>query len=169
MTHASLTRLYQRLGPRVFRRALSLLHDAEEARDVTQDTFLAYLRAQALLRGEASAWTVLHEIATHKAIDCLRRRSRGVLREGAPSAEDEELAQGPWEPATPHTGGIERVDALHDLEILTRGESPQVLQVARLYFVEGYTYGEVGMELASSRKTISRVLRQLSARAQRRG
>jgi RNA polymerase sigma factor (sigma-70 family) len=168
MNAPSLTLLYQCLAPRVFRRALGLLRDTEDARDVTQDAFLAYLQSQTQLRGEASPGTVLYEIATHKALDRLRHRARRRLREEAPRAMEEESDGGSEEPASPDGGGIGRVEALHDLEFLTRGESPQVLRGAHLYFVEGYTFGEVGQELKCSRRAISRTLALLSARAQRR-
>jgi RNA polymerase sigma-70 factor (ECF subfamily) len=168
MNALSLTLLYQRLAPRVFRRALGLLRDTEDARDVTQDTFLAYLQSQTRLRGEASPGTVLYEIATHKALDCLRRRARRRLREEAPRAVEDEATGVPEDPASPDGGGIGRMEALHDLKLLTRGESPQVLQGAHLYFVEGYTFEEVGRELRCSRRAISRRLTQLSVRARRR-
>jgi RNA polymerase sigma factor (sigma-70 family) len=161
MNHASLTGLYERLRPQVFRQALRLLRDTEEAWDVTQDTFLAFWRAQPLLRGEASPWTVLYGIVTRRAIDRLRRRSRGALGEGALPVEDEESAAGLC------AGGIERVEALHDLERLTQGESSQVLHCVRLYFLEGCTFAEVGLALDVSRQTASRVLKQLSKRIQK--
>lgn len=168
MTAPSLTLLYQRLAPKVFRRAMDLLRDAEDARDVTQDAFLAYLQSQARLRGEASPGTVLYEIATHKALDCLRRRARRRPREEAPRAAKEEAEGRSEEPASPDGSGIGRVESLHDLAFLTRGESPQVLHSAHLYFVEGYTFGEIGQALECSRRAVSRRLAQLSARAQRR-
>ncbi len=81
MGHAEeelLDTLYQCFGPAINRRARAILQDDQEASDVTQDTFLAYMRGQASLRGAASPFTVLYQIATHKAVDRLRRNSVGL-------------------------------------------------------------------------------------------
>ncbi|MFP2911103.1 RNA polymerase sigma factor, partial [Pyxidicoccus sp. 3LFB2] len=77
-----LAALYRRFGPAVHRRALSLTRDAEEALDVTQDTFLAYMNVRRTARDEASPFTVLYQIATYRAVDRVRRRARWSGRLG---------------------------------------------------------------------------------------
>lgn len=77
---AHLTELYQRFSPAVYRRALAVLQDKEEAHDVKQDTFLDYMKNEASLRGEASAFTVLYQMATFKAVDRLRHQVPGFDR-----------------------------------------------------------------------------------------
>lgn len=163
-----LAELYRRFGPAVHRRAKSLLGDPEEALDVTQDTFLAYLRNRASLRGEASPFTVLYQIATHKALDRLRSRARWSGRLGPLQLEDEEGAERPVEAATAHGGGLERVEAMQDLALLTHGESPEALTAALLYFVEGHTVEEVGQVLDMTRKTAAKLLHQFTERARKR-
>jgi len=164
-----LTELYRRFGPAVHRRALFLLGDKDEARDVTQDTFLAYMRGEANLRGAAAPFTVLYQIATHKAVDRLRRRSRWNGRLGSLDVEEDEDSARRAEAASAHTGGLERVEALQDLALLTQGESPQALTAALLYFVEEHTLEEVGEVLDLTRKTVSKLLQQFSERARKRG
>jgi RNA polymerase sigma-70 factor (ECF subfamily) len=159
--------LYRRYGPAIHRRALALVKEAEEAVDITQDTFLAYMRGEASLRGEASAFTVLYQIATHKAVDRLRRKARWTgslaLRE-----EDEEEAEQRLEAATAHEGDVHRVEAAQDLALLTQGEEPQVLTAAFLYHVEGYSTEEVAQTLDLSRKTVSKLLVRFTERARKR-
>jgi RNA polymerase sigma-70 factor (ECF subfamily) len=164
---AELTELYRRFGPAVHRRALSITRDVEEALDVTQDTFMAYMNVRASLRGEASPFTVLYQIATHRAVDRLRRRARWSGSLGL-DVEDEEGAAQRREAATAHEGGMARVEALQDLAVLTHGEKPRVLTAAVLYFVEGYTEAEVGRVLDLERHTVSKLLRQFAERARKR-
>lgn len=160
--------LYRRFGPAINRRARSMLRDEQEAFDVTQDTFLAYMRSDASLRGKASPFTVLYQIATYKAVDRLRRNSRwsGVM--GSLEVPDDDAPARPAEWASAHEGGMARVEALRDLALLTEGEKPQALTAAILYFVEGYTLQEIGEVLDLDRKEVSRLLRELAERARKR-
>ncbi|WP_257461705.1 RNA polymerase sigma factor [Archangium lipolyticum] len=158
--------LYRRFGPAVRRRALSLVHDEEEALDITQDTFLAFVKDPALLRGEASAFTVLYQIATFKSVDRVRRRARWsgrlgglVVNEEGEPVEREPEASG---------GGLEQVEAAQDLALLTHGEEPRTLTAALLYFVEGYNMEEVGQVLGLTRKTVGRLLEDFATRARKR-
>jgi RNA polymerase sigma factor (sigma-70 family) len=145
-----------------------MLRDADEAFDVTQDTFLAYMRTKESLRGEASDFTVLYQMATHKAVDRLRRNSRwsGVL--GSFELPDDDAAERQAKEAPVYEGGLPRVEALHDLALLTEGESAQVLTAAVLYYVEGYSLEAVGQVLDLDRKKVSELLQDFSERARQR-
>jgi RNA polymerase sigma-70 factor (ECF subfamily) len=158
--------LYRRYGAAVHRRARTLVGDGQEALDITQETFLAFMDARTRLRGEASAFTVLFQIATHKAVDSLRRRARwsGVLS-GISYDESEEPAPAP---AADEGSGAHRVEAALDLALLSRGEAPEVLNAAYMYFVERYTTEEIGQALGLSRKTIGKYLAGFTERARAR-
>jgi len=161
--------LYRRFGPALHRRALSLTRDAEEALDITQDTFLAFVKEPDLLRGEASAFTVLYQICTFKAVDRLRRRARWSGRLGELTVEEDAPAQHEAEVASAHGGGLEQVEAAQDLALLTQGEKPRTLTAALLYFVEGYSMEEIGEVLGLTRKTVGRLLEEFATRARKRG
>lgn len=162
--------LYRRFGPALHRRALSLTRDAEEALDITQDTFLAFVKEPDLLRGEASAFTVLYQICTFKAVDQLRRRARWSGRLGELTVQkDDEPVQREAEVASAHGGGLEQVEAAQDLALLTQGEKPRTLTAALLYFVEGYSMEEIGEVLGLTRKTVGRLLEEFATRARKRG
>jgi RNA polymerase sigma-70 factor (ECF subfamily) len=160
--------LYRRFGPAINRRARSMLRDDQEALDVTQDTFLAYMHGESSLRGKASPFTVLYQIATHKAVDRLRRNARwsGVI--GSLDVPEDDAPARPAEWANAHEGGMAQVEAMRDLALLTAGEKPEALTVAILYFVEGYTMEEIGEVLDLDRKEVSRLLRELAERARKR-
>lgn len=163
-----LEELYRRYGPAISRRVRAMLRDEEEAADVTQDTFLAYMLGASNLRGQASAFTVLYQIATHKAVDRLRRGSRWSGALGPLAVTQDEDSEHPPAVVPSHQGGVERVEALRDLALLTEGESPQSLTAAVLYFVEGYTMEEISQVLDLSRKTASRLLAEFAGRARTR-
>ncbi|MBI3181200.1 MAG: sigma-70 family RNA polymerase sigma factor [Myxococcales bacterium] len=159
--------LYRRYAPAVHRRAVSLLSDGQEALDVTQETFLAYMKARSKLRGGAAPFTVLYQIATYQSVDRLRRRSRWSGRlAGLELDEADDGAR--EEPAEAHPGEASRVDAAQDLALLTRGEDPLVLTAAFLYFVEGHTTEEIGQVLDLSRKTVGKHLAHFADRARKR-
>jgi RNA polymerase sigma-70 factor (ECF subfamily) len=166
---ADIEQLYRRFGPAVHRRALSLTRDAQEALDVTQETFLAFLKARSSLRSDASPFTVLYQIATYQSVDRLRRRSRwfgsvGRLDFAESQPDDDQTIH----EATAHEGGARQVEAAQDLALLTKGEKPEVLTAAFLYFVEGHTTGEVAQVLDLSRKTVGKLLAQFAERARKR-
>lgn len=153
--------LYRRFGAAVYRRALVLLRDADDARDVTQDTFVALVEHLAPMRSSRESASLLYQMATSLAIDRLRHRTRWFGDERAPEEEarGEESSQ---------EAGAKRIEAAKDLSLLTRGESPRTLTVAVLHFVEGQTLTEVGEGLALSRKTVHRLLERFVSRARKR-
>ena len=160
--------LYTRFGPAVHRRAYSILKDEQEALDVTQEVFLAYMRARASLRGEAAPFTVLYSIATNQALDRVRRKARwsGVLSSLKAPDEDEDDAIA--EIPDSEERGAARVDAARDLSLLTQGEKSEAVTAAFLYFVEGYTTEEIGQTLDLSRKTVGKLLARFADRARKR-
>lgn len=159
--------LYRRHAPAVYRRALGLLKDPEEANDVVQEVFLGYLKQE--WRGEAAPFTVLYQLATFQSIDRLRKRSRwsGVLGPlEAPADQDDDGAPATIEGVT--EDGSARLEAAQDLALLTAGEEPRTLTAAVLYWVDGCTTQEVAEVLDLSRKTVGKLLARFTERARSR-
>jgi len=165
---STLEELYRRLGPHLRWRARCLLHDPEEAREVVQDTFMAFIRARPNLRGHASDSTVLHEILIRQVRDRWRRRSREAIPTSSLGAEGEEDALGRHEATMAHEGGLGQVEAQRELSVLIRRESPRALEAAYRYLVEGYTFAEIGEQAGLGRKEVSKLVWQLVDVAQRR-
>ncbi|WP_164017154.1 RNA polymerase sigma factor [Pyxidicoccus trucidator] len=153
--------LYRRFGGGVYRRAMFLLKDADDARDVTQDTFVALVEQLAPMRSPRESASLLYQMATSLAIDRLRHRARWFGPEGKPEPEAHPVESS-------QEGGARRIEAAKDLSLLTRGECPRTLQVAVLHFVEGQTLTEVGEGLDLSRKTVHRLLERFVSRARKR-
>lgn len=79
--------LVERHKGTVFRAALAVLRNRDEAEDVTQETFLSAFRKIGSFRGDASVRTWLSRIAWNRALD-VRRRVRFKRWIGLDSAED---------------------------------------------------------------------------------
>ena len=67
----------------VYRLALSILNDAAEAQDATQETFISAAESLSEFRGEAQLKTWLLAIAVNECRDALRRRRRRQRLKGA--------------------------------------------------------------------------------------
>lgn len=151
----------------MFRRARSLLAGNEQdASDVVQEVFLAYVKNEARLRGEAAPFTVLYQMATYQAVDRLRRAARWSGRLTSLSVDED--AEGPALQVPSPDDAAARLEAARDLALLTEGEDEQTLTCALLYFVEAYTTEEIAQSLGISRKTVGRALAAFSSRAQKR-
>ena len=108
---------------------------------------------------------MLFQIVTSKAIDRLRRRALWKGKLNLRDDEDFEGAEHSLDMAMAHEGDLSRVDAAHDLALLTEGETPQVLTAAFLFFVEGLSSKHVGQVLNLSRQVVAKMLRQFVKRA----
>lgn len=73
--------LYGLYAPSLYRRACWSTGEPEESLDITQATFLSFMLMT--WRGDASPSVILYAIATHKAVDRLRRRARWMGNRGA--------------------------------------------------------------------------------------
>jgi RNA polymerase sigma-70 factor (ECF subfamily) len=80
---AALERLYRRHAELVYRVALRLVGDRDDALDVLQETFLSAWRAAPGFRGESGLATWLVRIALNHGFRVLRRRGRQVPLEQA--------------------------------------------------------------------------------------
>ena len=76
----AIERLVNEYQPAIYRLAYTILEDSPEAEEVTQDVFVAALKALGSYRGEASLTTWLYAITVHVCCDRLHaRRTREPL------------------------------------------------------------------------------------------
>jgi RNA polymerase sigma-70 factor (ECF subfamily) len=73
--------LVERHERRVYNLALRMMGREEDARDATQDAFLAALRKLSSFRGDAAFTTWLHRITVNACYDLLRKRARSPMLE----------------------------------------------------------------------------------------
>lgn len=135
---AAFEALYTRLSRAVYSLAVAMLRDAEAAREIAQDVFLAVWQGATRFdpeRGNARSWIL--SLAHHKTVDALRRRR---LREAQPL--DESL-QNPHDVIEDAIRGLrgERVrQALRDL-------SAEQREAIVLAYYGGYTQQEIAGRL----------------------
>lgn len=152
---ADVAALYVHHGRALRQRARALLGTRDEAEDVLHEVFLAMVARPEMHRGEASAFTLLYQMVTYKALDrCRARARRQVWLKHFGSAGTSTNGD---------CGCIRSVEAARDLRWMARAEAPRVLTAAFLHFVDGHTQGEVAKVLGVSRKTVVRMLGGLAA------
>jgi RNA polymerase sigma-70 factor, ECF subfamily len=149
-TRDELKQLYERYAPVVVRRARRLLGRDADAWDAVQEVFQKMLTAHESFRGEARPLTWLYRITTNVCLNMLRARK---LRE-------------PLLPLTAESTVDQ--EALETRELLAawfKVLEPREQEVAALLFIDGLSQDEVADVLGVSRKTISREVAALRAKA----
>jgi RNA polymerase sigma-70 factor, ECF subfamily len=142
---AAFAELYRRYLPRVYRYALARTADAEQAQDVTAQTFLAALEGLASYRRTGTFLAWLLTIARHKASDLTRRQQLA-----APLEQATELAS--------HEPSPERIVAARlDLEQVRqalRGLAPERAEAFALRMFGELTVAEVAVVLGKSEAAV---------------
>jgi len=140
----ALEALLTRHQPRVYRFGLKMCRDAEDAKDVLQETLLAVARGVKDFRGASSVSTWLYTIARSF---CIKKRRRSKF---APESEESLDAAGPGEealqladPARPPDESLAGRQVEVALESAIASLDPMYREVLVLRDVEGLTAPEV--------------------------
>ncbi len=91
---AEFARLVEMYSDQVYRLALKILGDAQDAEDVLQETFIKALRSVAGFEGRSSLSTWLYRIAVNEALMTIRRRKGETVS----IDEEKEDSEGQTEP-----------------------------------------------------------------------
>ncbi|MHC4647415.1 MAG: sigma-70 family RNA polymerase sigma factor [Planctomycetota bacterium] len=135
--------IVRRHASMVYAVGLRVLRDESRAADVVQETFLQLLGDADRVTGSLATW--LHRIATHKAIDAMRKERRRRKREAGYAAE--KRAKTPrWRDISLYID-----EELEELEEEAR-------QILIQYFFEGRTTREIAADAGISQPTVSRRL-----------
>ncbi len=121
---------------RVYNLALRMLGREEDARDATQEAFLAALRRLPSFRGEAAFTTWLHRVTVNACYDLLRRQARAPLLRSHPDEPTEEPA-----PPGPHVD--DAAAAAVDVQRALLAVPPEYRAVLVLHDVQDRSYEEV--------------------------
>lgn len=154
---AAFEELVRRHEQRIYNLSLRMLGRPEDARDATQETFLAALRKLPSFRGDSSLGTWLHRVGMNACYDILRRRKRRA-EEGMP--ENPIAAPGDFAESSAEALDVQRALArvpeefravlvLHDVQDLPYEEIAQVL---------GVPIGTVKSRLHRGRVGLARIL-----------
>ena len=136
--------IVRRYGDRLYRSAFMLAGDAEDARDVVQETFLEAYRALHSFEGRSDPYTWLYRIMLRR-LSRLRRRERhrysGAL--DAEGLDTPDAAPGPAD-------AVERQDAMAKTQaaIAELPESHRTVVVMKYY--ENFSSGQIALALGLS-------------------
>ena len=90
-------RFVEQYSPHVYRLALKLLNDPQDAEDVLQETFLKALRSVSGFEGRSSLSTWLYRIAVNEALMLMRKRKPGAVSIDETREDDEGETESPME------------------------------------------------------------------------
>jgi RNA polymerase sigma-70 factor, ECF subfamily len=124
--------LVRRHRDRVFRIAVRMLGDENDAEDATQDAFVLAWRRLPEFRADSQFSTWLHRIVTNRCLDMLRaRRPTTTLPESreAPASRPDRIVEGVWQVA--------------DLKLAIGRLTPEQRAPLVLRDLEGRTYEEI--------------------------
>ncbi|UCD50930.1 MAG: sigma-70 family RNA polymerase sigma factor [Phycisphaerales bacterium] len=142
----------------VYGAAWRILADMDRASDVAQETFLQLTKDAAKVTGSLPGW--LHRVATHKAIDLLRRDSSRKHRETRYAAGQPREATS-WREISSHID--EGLDAL----------DTELREILVAHFLDGRSTRQIARMRGISQATVSRRLEsgvvKLRGRLRRRG
>ncbi|MFD3746042.1 RNA polymerase sigma factor SigE [Nocardia sp. NPDC058633] len=146
-TMPSWDELVREHADRVYRLAYRLSGDAQDAEDLTQDTFIRVFRSlQNYQPGTFEGW--LHRITTNLFLDMVRRRNR-IRMEALPEDYDRVPAEGPTPEDAYHDS---RLDP--DLQKALDSLAPEFRAAVVLCDIEGLSYEEIGATLGVKLGTV---------------
>jgi RNA polymerase sigma-70 factor, ECF subfamily len=160
----AIERLVQTHQADVYRLALSILEDADEADDATQEVFVAALRSLDSFRGAASLKTWLFSITVNVCRNRLsRHKSRGRLQQILQNLFSQEQAH-PEKEAVQNEAdaalwqAIHALDDKHRIPIILRYY--QDLPVAEIASILGIPSGTVHSRLNHAREQLRALLKE---------
>jgi RNA polymerase sigma-70 factor (ECF subfamily) len=90
---AEFSRLVETYSNRIYRLALKILNNTQDAEDVLQETFLKALRSLPSFEGRSSLSTWLYRIAVNEALMVVRKRRPDILSIDKEKEDDEGVSE----------------------------------------------------------------------------
>jgi RNA polymerase sigma-70 factor (ECF subfamily) len=157
---------------RIFALSYGILGREEDARDATQETFIAAFRNLAGFRGDAKVSSWLHRIAVNQ---CITRQRRAKVR-GETSLEAREEAGGAQFAATSEARPDAQAEGRERNEAVRRAVNslpPELRSVVVMKEFEDLTFQEIadalGVPLSTVKSRLYTALRQLRMRLEQHG
>jgi RNA polymerase sigma-70 factor (ECF subfamily) len=149
--------LVERYQPRAYRLAWSILRDAEEARDLSQEALIRLYESAGSFRGKARFSTWFYRILVNLCLDA-RRRRRWWQRAVTPVERDDGTFESPAEqqpaPIVDPVDGLAREQAATQLWRAVGRLSPQQRAVLTLQVQEELSTAEIAAVLKCSEATV---------------
>lgn len=150
--------LYDRYGSRVYRQAIRIVRDPEDAKDVVQEVFVQAWRQAASFdprRGSACAWLI--PIARSRAIDRVRRRRVSMFHIRAESIDAVDTQSGAISPS--QEGIAVRREQSRQIVLALRLLPVDQHRAIALAYLEGLTHCEIAIQLQQPLGTIKTRIR----------
>lgn len=164
--------IVQRWERRIFALAFGMLGREEEARDATQETFLAAFRNLRAFRGDAKVSSWLHRIAVNQCIT--RQRRAKVRNESALETEEEKNAASFAAPiSSSPVGVVEGRETTAAVRLAVNSLPLELRQVVVMKEFEELTFKEIAdaldLPLSTVKSRLYTALKQLQMRLQKFG
>jgi RNA polymerase sigma-70 factor (ECF subfamily) len=162
--------IVQRWERRIFVLSFGMLGREEDARDATQETFLAAFRNLRAFRGEAKVSSWLHRIAVNQ---CITRQRRAKVRsESALDTEEEKNASSFAAPITYSPARVvEGRETTAAVRVAVNGLPLELRQVVVMKEFEELTFKEIAdaldLPLSTVKSRLYTALKQLQMRLQK--
>lgn len=149
--------LVQRYQRRVYGVAFGMLHNAEDAMDVTQDAFIRVHRYLERFEGSSSFFTWLYRITVNLCIDHLRKEGKAQTVDYDDSIAHQNPDAGQLRPWSLEMNPGRELDRSELRELIARALeslSPNHRAVILMREVEGLSYAEMAKVMRCSKGTI---------------
>ncbi len=169
--HEAFRVLVERYQARVFRVALRVLRDEEQARDAVQEAFLRVYRSLRSFEGRSSFYTWLYRVVLNLCLDMRRRsRSERPLEGIEPPGAGEDALGGAGAMSAPAPGpdvALERAQLRKAVAAAIEALPDEARQTLVLREVDGLSYAEIAKMLDIPKGTVMSRLHYARRRLQK--
>lgn len=164
--------LVRRWERRIFALTYGMLGREEDARDATQETFIAAFRNLRGFRGEAKVSSWLHRIAVNQ---CITRQRRAKVRSETALEDEQEKDAGPFVTPAFHSPArvVEKRQTTHAVRKAINSLPVELRQVVVMKEFEDLTFKEIAdileLPLSTVKSRLYTALKQLQMRLQKFG
>lgn len=146
--------LVSRYQARAFRVAWSILRDAEDARDVSQDAFVSVYRSASTFRGGARFSTWFYRILVNQCLDHRRRGSWWRRLVDRDAGDEPSLTERQAAPPSDPAGDIDKERMMARLWAAVDGLAPRQRAALLLHVQEELPVADIAAVLQCSQATV---------------
>jgi len=146
--------LVSRYQARAFRVAWSILRDAEDARDVSQDAFVSVYRSASTFRGGARFSTWFYRILVNQCLDHRRRGSWWRRLVDRDAGDEPSLTERQAAPPSDPAGDIDKERMMARLWAAVDGLAPRQRAALLLHVQEELPVADIASVLQCSQATV---------------
>jgi RNA polymerase sigma-70 factor (ECF subfamily) len=164
--------IVKRWERRIFALSYGMLGREEDARDATQETFLAAFRSLRAFRGEAKVSSWLHRIAINQ---CLTRQRRAKVRSEAALDDEQERDASAFSTPLEYSPArvVEGSERIHSVRRAVNALPPELRQVVVMKEFEELTFREIAdvleLPLSTVKSRLYTAFKQLQMRLEKYG